>query len=126
MAEDLGVGIVHLQRLQQGVQGGLLLTGAGVGRTALRRQSAFIAHAYRVLVLCKQSVPLGRAVVAGVCPDKILVPRLVHVAVAGDVIVVAGEPEAGIVAGDEVLDREPAVAARGAAVDDDEIDCTHD
>ncbi len=61
-------------------------------------------------------------VVAGMCPRQVLMVRLVELAVAGDVVVIAGEPEAGIVAGDEVLDGEPTVAARGAAVDDDETD----
>ena len=43
---------------------------------------------------------------------------LVHVTVAGDIVVVASEPETGVVAGDKVLDGEPTVAARGAAVND--------
>ena len=115
VAEDLGVGIVHLQRLQQGVQGGFLLAGTGVGGTALGCQTTLVADTYRVLVVTYR-----------VGTHQLLVPRLVHLSLTGDVVVVAGEPEAGIVAGDEVLDREPAVAARGTAVDDDETDCTHD
>ena len=50
---------------------------------------------------------------------------LVHLAITGDVVVVAGEAETGLVTGDEGGDGEGAGAARGAAVDDDEINAAH-
>jgi len=55
----------------------------------------------------------------GMCPGQVLMTGLVYMTVAGDIVVVAGEPETGVVAGDKVLDGEPAVTARGAAVNDD-------
>ena len=108
VAEDHSIRVVCLQRLQQGVESGFLLRGARVGRNAIRGKTTLVAHADRMLV-----------VVPGMCSGQVLMTGLVHVAVAGDIIVVAGEPETGVVAGDEVLNGEPAVAARGAAVNDD-------
>ena len=64
-------------------------------------------------------------VVAGMGSDKVLMAGLVDAAITGDVIVVAGEAETGLVAGDELGDREGPVAARGATVNDDEVDATH-
>ena len=108
MAEDDRIGIVGLQRLQQVPHGSLLGFGPRVVITAVGGDTDLVADADGVLV-----------VVAGMYPRQILMTRLVHLTVAGDIIVVAGEPETGVVAGDEVLDGEPAVAARGAAVNDD-------
>ena len=93
VTEDEGIGVVGLQRAEEGMEGSLLLRGAGVVRTALGGQAALIADADAVLVI-----------VAGMCARQILVPRLVHLSVAGDIIMVAGEAEAGVVAGNEVLD----------------------
>jgi hypothetical protein len=45
--------------------------------------------------------------------------------VTGDIIMVAGEPEAGVVTGYEVLDREPAVTPRGRTVNNNQINFTH-
>ena len=102
VSEDDGIGIIGLQRAEQGHEGRLLFPGTGVGRDALGRQPTFIAHTDGVLV-----------VVAGMCPRQVLVPRLVQLSIAGDVVVIASEPEAGIVAGNEVLYGEPTVSARG-------------
>ena len=115
VTEDDGIRIVRLQRAEQGIQRRLLLAGTGVGVIAVLVKAALIADADAVLV-----------VVAGMATDELFVPRLVQLTVAGDVVVIAGEPEAGIVTGNEVLDGEPTVSASGAAVDDDEIDFTHD
>ena len=114
MTEDDGIRIVGLQRLQQGMQGSLLLPGAGVGIKAVRSQPTFIAHADTVLV-----------VVPGMGTDKILMPGLVQLTIAGDVVMIAGEPETGIVTGNEVLDGEPTVGTGGRAVNDDQINFTH-
>ena len=96
------------------MQGGFLFPRAGVGRCSLGRQSAFVANANRVLV-----------VAYGVGTHQVLVPRLVHLSVAGDVVVVAGEPEACVVPGYHVLHREPTVAPCGRAMDNDEINASH-
>ena len=82
VTEDLGIGVVDLQRLQQVPHGGFLLLGAGVGSMAVGQQATLVADADGVLV-----------VVPCMGSRQVLVPRLVHLAVAGDVIVVAGEPE---------------------------------
>ena len=77
-------------------------------------ETSFIADANAVLV-----------VVLGMGAGEVFMTRLVHLTITGDVIVVGGEAETGLVAGDEVSDRERTVAARGATVDDDEINASH-
>ena len=90
------------------MESGFLLRGTRVSRNALWGKTTLIAHADGMLV-----------VMAGMCPRQVLMTGLVHMTVAGDIVVVAGEPETGVVAGDEVLDGEPTVTARRAAVNDD-------
>ena len=108
VTEDDGIRVVHLQRLQEVIQGSLLCRGTGIGGNALGRQPTFIAHPDGVLVI-----------VAGMCPRQILVPRLVQLAVTRDVIMVAREPEAGVMTGNEILYGEPTVSTCGRAVNDD-------
>ncbi len=114
MTEDGGVGIVGLQGTKEGDEGGLLFLGAGVGFTALGVDASLIADADAVLV-----------VMAGMGAREVFMTGLEHLTITGDVIVVGGEAEAGLVAGDELGDREGPVAARGAAVDDDEVNASH-
>ena len=95
-------------------EGGLLCRCTGVAGTAFGGEAALIADAKGVLV-----------VMAGMSAGQILMSGLIDMAIASDVVVVTGEPEAGIMAGYEVLDRESAVTACGAAVNDDEVDGTH-
>jgi len=105
MAEDDSIGIVHLQRLEQMPEGSLLGFGTGVGGTSLGGETALVADTYGVLV-----------VVADMTSRQVLMTRLIRLTVAGDVIVIACEPEAGIVAGNKVLDREPTVGTGGRTV----------
>ena len=114
MAEDVRLGVLAPKLFQQFLQGDLLLRRTGIGRFAVGRQPALVADADGVLV-----------VASGMCTDELLVAGVVCRAVLSDVVVVTGEPEAGIVACDEVLDGEPTVTARGAAVDNDQINFTH-
>ena len=114
MTEDGGIGVVFLQTAEEGDEGLLLFGCPGIGRTALGVETSLIADANAVLV-----------VVLGMGAGKVFMTRLVHLAITGDVIVVGGEAETGLVAGDELGDREGPVAARGATVNDDEIDATH-
>ena len=114
VAENLGVGVVRLQGLQQVPEGSLLLSGAGVGRMAVREQAALVADADGVLV-----------VVTGMGPGQVLVAGLVDLAVAGDVVVVAGESESCLVAGDEVLHRERTVFAGGTTVNHNQVYSSH-
>ena len=90
VTEDDGFGVINAERLQQGVQGGFLRRSAGVLGTALGVETAFVADADAVLV-----------VVAGMGAGEVLVARLVQLTVAFNVVVVAGEAEAAVVAGDE-------------------------
>ena len=90
VTEDDGLGVVDAKRLQQGVQSGFLRCSAGVLGTALGIETALVADADAVLV-----------VVAGVGAGEVLVAGLVQLTVALYVVVVAGEAEAAVVAGDE-------------------------
>ena len=108
VAQDDGLGVVLAQRAQQGVQGGFLLGGAGVLGTAVLVQSALVADADAVLV-----------VVLGMGAGEVLVARLEQLAVTLDVVVVAGEAEAGVVAGDERRHGKVLRLPRRTAVDYD-------
>jgi len=96
------------------MKGSLLLTGAGVGRMAIGGETSFVTDTNGVLV-----------VVTGVCPYQVLMPRLIHLTITRDVIVITSEPETGIVTGNKVLDGEPTVAARRAAMNDNQINTSH-
>jgi hypothetical protein len=93
MAEDAGIGVVGLERLQQVPEGGFLCRCTGVAGVAFRGETSLIADAKGVLV-----------VVAGMGAGEILMTSLIDMAIASDVVMVTGEPEAGIMAGYEVLD----------------------
>ena len=95
VADDLGIGIVLLQRTEQRVEGQLLGGSPGVGRTALLVEAPLVADADGVGV-----------VVAGVCADHLFGAAEVELAVAGDVVVVAAaHPAAGLVHLVELLHR---------------------
>ena len=114
MTEDLGIRIVLLQGTEKGNESGLLFGSTGVGRVAVGVETSLIADADGVLV-----------VVAGMGADEVFMTRLIHLTVPGDVVVIGGEAEASLVTGDELGDREWMVAARGATVNNDEINVTH-
>jgi len=86
----------------------LLGFSTGVGRFALLGETSLVADADAVLV-----------VVTGMGAGQVLMAGLIHLAVAGDVVVVAGEAEAGLMAGNEGRNGEWAVLAGGTAVNDD-------
>ena len=115
MAEDAGIGMGFLQTAEQAQQGALLARCAGVSGVAMFVEATFIADAERVLV-----------VAYGVGTDQLLVARLVGPAVAGDVVVVAGESEPFRVTADEGCHGKVLVRARGRTVDDNQIDVAHD
>ena len=108
VAEDDGLGVVDAEGLEQGVQSGFLRCGAGVLGTALGVETSFVADADTVLV-----------VVAGVGAGEVLVAGLIYLAVALYVVVVAGEAEAAVVAGDERGDGERPVLAGRRTVNND-------
>ena len=108
VAEDAGRGVVGTKGTEQGREGGLLEGRAGVGRATVGVETALVADADGVLV-----------VMTGMGAGQILMTGLIDLTIACDVVVITGEPETGIVTCDEVLDGEPTVAARGAAVNND-------
>ena len=114
MTEDLGIRIVLLQGTEKGNESGLLFGSTGVGRIAVGVETSLIADADGV-----------RVVVASMGADEVFMTRLIHLTVPGDVVVIGGEAEASLVTGDELGDREWMVAARGATVNNDEINVTH-
>ena len=108
VTEDDGLGVVDAERLEQGMEGGFLRCSARVFGTALGVETAFVADADAVLV-----------VVEGMGAGEVLVARLVQLTVALYVVVVAGEAEAAVVAGDERGDGERPVLARRRTVNND-------
>ena len=114
VAEDLGIRVVLLQRLQQGPQGVFLGFSAGVGWMAVGEQTALVADTNRVGVE-----------VAGMGTDEVLVPGLVGLSVSRDVVVIAGEAEAGLVAGNERGDRERTVFAGRGTMNNNKVYFTH-
>ncbi len=116
VALDFSIRIVHLQRSEQGYQGGALLWGSGVGLAPSLVQSSLVANADGVGI-----------VVEGVHAYLLLWACLVDLAITGDVVVVADAlaVEAVVVVVTEPVDSVLLVAAGSTAVDDDEIDSTH-
>jgi len=114
VADDLGIGMFCLQAAEQAQQGALLGLRAGVGGLAVLVQSPFVAHAERVLV-----------VAYGVGTHQLFMARLVGLSVAGDVVVVARESEPFRVTADKVCHGKALVAARGAAMNDNQINASH-
>ena len=108
MAEDAGIGMGLLQATEQAQQGAFLTGRAGVVGIAVLVEAPFVADAERVLV-----------VAYGVGTDQLLVARLVGPAVAGDVVVVAGESEPFRVTADEGCHGKVLVRARGRTVNND-------
>ena len=112
VAQDAGVRIVRLQLAEQIEERTLLGVGAGVGRPALLVQTAFVADADAVVV------PAG-----GMGTDVVDGTAAVHLAIAGDVEVVADVGKATLqVAAAQSLDREIDIATRRAAMDYQEAD----
>lgn len=116
MAQDLGIGIIHAQAMQQFLHRHFLCQGTGVGGMAVRVESALIADTYGVGV-----------VVAGMSPCDALRPAGIEGAVLGDVIVIAdGVEAAGLMTGFQLFNSEVLVDSRGAAMHHNQIDVSHD
>lgn len=114
--QDLGIGIIYAQAMQQFLHRHLLGQGTGVGGMAVRVESALIADTYGVGV-----------VVAGMSPSDALRPAGIEGAVLGDVIVIAdGVEAAGLMTGFQLFNSEVLVHSRGAAMHHNQIDVSHD
>ena len=109
VADDLGIGIVCAEALQQLCHASLLGRSAGVGGMAVAVEAALVADADAVGV-----------VAAGVGARHFLGTAGIDFAVFGDVVVVADGLEAArLVAGFEVFYREVLGGSRSGTVDDD-------
>ena len=115
VAYDLGIGVVDLQRAEQGDEGGTLGWGTGVGSTATVVETTLVADADGVGV-----------VMAGMGADHLLGTAEMELAVTGDVVVVAAAvPAFGTVHLVEHLEGEVLVRAGGRAVNHNQINSTH-
>ena len=115
VAEDAGIGMGFLQATEQVQQGAFLAGRAGIGGVAMLVEATFVTDTERVLV-----------VAYGVGTNELFMARLVGPAVAGDVVVVAREPEPFRVTADEGCHGKVLVRARGRTVDDNQINVAHD
>ena len=116
VAEDLGFGIVGLQRAEKGDEGMFLGGSTGVGDMAVLVVAALVADTDAVRVV------LG----AYVGTHHLLGSSLMHLAVAGDVVVVAAAlPAFSFVTGIQRLEGERAVAACRRTMNDNQIYSSH-
>ena len=106
MADDLGIGIVHLQRVEQREESLLLGQGSSVGSTALLVETTFVADTDRVGII-----------MAGVGSDHRLGATKMQLSVAGDIVVIAAAlPAAGLVHLVEHLQRYMLIGSARRAV----------
>ena len=112
MTYDAGIGILCRQFLEQGEHRGLLGLSPGVIRMTFLIETALVADTEGTTV-----------VVAGMSPTDILRENGDDGAVTTDIIMIGGLTETGHASGDQVVDAERSVAARGAAVNDQQFDC---
>ena len=101
MAEDAGIRMDFLQATEQAQQGTFLGFGASVGGMAVLVKATFVTDTEAVLV-----------VAFGMGTYQLFMARLVGLAIAGDVVVVARKTEAVGVAADKSCDRKVLVRAR--------------
>ena len=114
MTEDLSLWVLLLQSSQQFQQSLLLCFCSCVGRLPLFVQATLVADTERMLVIA-----------LGVSTDELFMARLVSRTVASDVVVITRETETVSMTADKGCYRERAVTARGTAMNDNEIDCSH-
>ena len=115
VTQDLCLGIFPFESLEQVKQCSLLSGGPGVGVMAVLVEASLITHAQGVAV-----------VTYGMGTYELFVARLVGLAIAGDVVVVARESEPFRVTADEGCHGKVLVRARGRTVDDNQINVPHD
>ena len=112
MAYDTCIGILLSQLPEQGEHRSLLSLSPGIGRTTFLIETAFVANAEGTVV-----------VMPSMSPTDILGENGDDGTVATDVVVIGGLAEAGIARGDKGFDRERTVTVRGAAVNNEQLDC---
>lgn len=110
--EDVGIGVLRMQFLQQRIECPSLGDRSRVTRLSVRVESSLVADADRTEV-----------VVAGVDTLHTLGQDWDDFAVAAHIVVVAGLAEAGFAGVDQLLHSERTVATGGRAVDYQQFDC---
>ena len=107
MAHDTGIRILCRQFLEQGKHGSLLGVSTSVVRTSFLIKATFITDAEGALV-----------VVDGMSTTDILRENGDNGAIATDVVVIGGLPEAGLASRNQAFDAERVVAAGRATMND--------
>ena len=103
VADDFSIGVIELQRAEQGDESCTLGRGAGDGSTAMFVETALVTDADRVGV-----------VMPGVSADHLFGATLMELAITGDVVVVAtAVPAFGMVHVVEELERQMFVRTSG-------------
>ena len=115
VAEDLGIGVIDLQRAEQGDESSTLLRGTGVFWTTFFVEPAFVTDTNRVGV-----------VVAGMSTDHFFGTPHVELAVTGNIVVVAtAVPTFGTVHLVELFERYTLVRPRSRTMNYNQINSTH-
>ena len=112
MAYDAGIGILCRQFLEQGEHRSLLGLSPGVIRMTFLIETALVAD-----------TEIATVVVAGMSPTDILRENGYDGTVTTDIIMIGRLTEAGHTSRNQVVDAEGLVAARGAAVNNEQFDC---
>ena len=94
MTKDPGIRVVLPEGFQQVPEGALLSFGTSVSLLAVDVEASLVTHSDGVFV-----------VVPGMRTDEVLMTGLIYLSITGDVVVVAGEPEALRMIGNEGLNR---------------------
>ena len=115
VAEDLGIGVIDLQRAEQGDESSTLRRSTGVGRSAFLVEPAFVTDTDRVGI-----------VVAGMGADHLFGTTDMELAVTGNIIVVAtAVPTFGTVHVVEHSQRQVLVRPRGCTMNHYKIYSSH-
>ena len=115
VAEDAGIGIIDLQRAEQGDEGCTLGRSSGVSGTAFLVKTTFVTNTNRVGI-----------VVPGMGADHLLGATEVQLSVAGDVVMItAAVPAFGTVHLVKQLETQMLVRPRCRAVNHNQIYSTH-
>lgn len=107
MTHDAGIGILCRQFLEQGEHGSLLGFSPSIIGPTFLIETAFVANAERTAV-----------VMAGMNATDILGENRDNGAIAKNVVVIGGLPEAGHASRNQAFDAERAVAAGRRAMND--------
>ena len=115
VAHNLGIGVVDLQRAEQGDEGCTLSRGTGIGRATTVIETAFVTDTNGVGI-----------VMPGMSTDHLFGTSDMKLAITGDVVVVAtAVPAFGTVHVVEHLERQVLVRSRGRTVNNNKVYSSH-